>query len=169
MSNLKPIAAQLYSVRSELAADFEGTVRQIADMGYVGVEPYGGMPCDLADAAALFDELELQVGSCHVPFPTGADQDSVLAIAEAFAPDRVCIAFMPPDEFETLDSINAACEKLNRAGEFARANNLSLGYHNHWWEFKQLNGANTLDLMLAEAGRERLPADRHLLGASRRT
>ena len=27
---------------------------------------------------------------------------------------------------------------------------MSLGYHNHWWEYKQLNGTATLDLMLAE-------------------
>ncbi len=29
-------------------------------------------------------------------------------------------------------------------------NGLALGYHNHWWEYKQLNGVNTLDLILSE-------------------
>ena len=44
MSGIKPLALQLYSLREALAQDFEGIVRQVADMGYVGVEPYGGMP-----------------------------------------------------------------------------------------------------------------------------
>ena len=53
-------------------------------------------------------------------------------------------------EFETLDAIKRVCERLNRAGEFAQSNGLTLGYHNHWWEFKRLEGQATLDLMLAE-------------------
>ena len=36
-----PIAAQVYSVREEAAADFEKTMRQLADMGYHGVELAG--------------------------------------------------------------------------------------------------------------------------------
>ena len=34
-----PIALQLYSVRQDLAQDFVGVMRQIAGMGYIGVEP----------------------------------------------------------------------------------------------------------------------------------
>src|SRR5688572_2332767 len=33
-----PIALQLYTLRDPLAQDYEGTVRKVADMGYVGVE-----------------------------------------------------------------------------------------------------------------------------------
>jgi sugar phosphate isomerase/epimerase len=150
MSDLKPVGVQLYSVREELATDFEGTVRRVADMGYVGVEPFGGMPEGLENTAALFRELELDVLNSHVPFPDDANKDTVLEIAEAYDLNRVCIAFMPPAEFETIDSIKRTCEKLNRAGEFAAANGLELGYHNHWWEYKQLDGTATLDLMLDE-------------------
>lgn len=150
MSQLKPIALQLYTLREALAADFEGVVRQVAAMGYIGVEPFAGMPCPLDDAAALFAELGLEVFNSHIPYPDEANAETVLAIAEAFSLERVCIAFMPPDEFETADAIKAACAKLNQAGEFARDNKLSLGYHNHWWEFRQMNGSSTLDLMLAE-------------------
>ena len=33
-----PIAIQLYSVRDDMAADFEGTLRKIKELGYDGVE-----------------------------------------------------------------------------------------------------------------------------------
>ena len=36
-----PVAAQVYSVREEAAADFEKTMQQLADMGYDGVELAG--------------------------------------------------------------------------------------------------------------------------------
>ena len=105
MSDLKPVGVQLYSVREELAQDFEGTVRRVADMGYVGIEPFGGMPGGLEKTAALFRELELEVFNSHVPFPDDANSDAVLAIAEAYELNRVCIAFLPATEFETIDSI----------------------------------------------------------------
>ena len=150
MSDLKPVAVQLYSLREALERDFEGTIRNVADIGYIGVEPYGGMPGELDDVASLFRELGLQVCSSHVAFPDDGNKESVLAIAEAFGLDRICIAYLPPTEFESVDSIKRTCERLNQAGAFANANGLSLGYHNHWWEFKQLNGAATVDLMLEE-------------------
>ena len=150
MSDVKPLAVQLYSLREALARDYEATIRSVAEIGYPGVEPFGGMPGGLGATAQLFRELGLEVCSSHVPFPDEANKDAVLAIAEAYGLERVCIAMMPPAEFDSVDSIKRACEKLNRAGEFAQANSLSLGYHNHWWEFKQLNGCATLDLMLDE-------------------
>ena len=150
MSGLKPVALQLYSLREALAVDFESIVRQVADMGYVGVEPYGGMPGGLENSAALFRELGLEVLNSHVPFPEGADADAVLAIAEAYGLDRVCIAYLPPTEFETVDLIKRTCERINSAGQFASDKGLQLGYHNHWWEYKQLNGTATLDLILDE-------------------
>lgn len=150
MSELKPIALQLYTVRELLGEDFEGTVRRVAETGYIGVEPYSGMPCELSEAADLFRELGLQTFNSHVPFPDEAANDAILEIAEAFDLASIAIAMMPPDDFESIDSIKNVCERLNRAGEFARANGLDLHYHNHWWEFKQINGSATLDVMLDE-------------------
>lgn len=150
MSGMKPVALQLYSLREALAVNFEGIVRQVADMGYVGVEPYGGMPGGLENSASLFQELGLQVLNSHVPFPDEEHAEAVLAIAEAYGLDRVCVAYLPATEFETIDAIKGTCEKLNRAAQLASAKGLQLGYHNHWWEYKHLNGAATLDLMLDE-------------------
>ena len=150
MSNIKPLALQLYSVREALAEDFEGTVRRVANMGYLGVEPYGGMPGGLAEAASLFSELDLAVFNSHVSFPDDANRDAMLEVAEAFNLSRVTVSYMPPAEFETLDGIKRVCEGLNGAAELAKSHGLALGYHNHWWEFKRLDGQMTLDLMLDE-------------------
>ena len=150
MSNMKPVALQLYSLRDALAKDFEGIVRSVAAMGYVGVEPYGGMPGGLRATAALYQELELEVCNSHVPFPDEENLDSALAVAEAYGLSRVAVAYLPETEFATLDAVKRVCERLNRASETLQANKVQLGYHNHWWEYKELDGQATLDVMLSE-------------------
>lgn len=50
-----PVALQLYSVREAMEADFEGTLRQVKDMGYEGVEfagLYGRTPAAVRDLLA---------------------------------------------------------------------------------------------------------------------
>ncbi len=150
MAEMQPIALQLYSLREQLGQEFESAVRRVAAMGYIGVEPYGGMPAPLADAAALFRELDLQVCNSHVPFPDDANKEAVLEIAAAFELQDIAIAFMPPENFESIDAVKRTCQRLNDAGQFASANGLKLHYHNHWWEFKIIDGESTVDLMLEE-------------------
>ena len=52
-----PLAVQLYSVREALARDFDGVVRQIADMGYAGVETAGFPGTTPQAAARLFQDV----------------------------------------------------------------------------------------------------------------
>ena len=63
-----PIALQLYSVRTDMEADFEGTLKKVKDLGYDGVEfagLYGNKP---ADIKAWCEEIGLVPISAHVPF-----------------------------------------------------------------------------------------------------
>lgn len=39
----KPISLQLYTLRDALAQDFESVIRKVAAIGYIGVEPFGGL------------------------------------------------------------------------------------------------------------------------------
>jgi len=67
-----PVALQLYSVREVIAAcGFDEVVRQVAGMGYAGVEPAGFPGTTPAQAKKLFDDLGLAVTSAHLPLPLG--------------------------------------------------------------------------------------------------
>ena len=48
-----PIALQLFSVRNDMAADFEGTLRKVKDLGYDGVEFAGLFDHSAADILSL--------------------------------------------------------------------------------------------------------------------
>ena len=48
-----PIALQLYTLRAATARDFAGTLRQVADIGYAGVEAAGFEGTTVPAAAKL--------------------------------------------------------------------------------------------------------------------
>ena len=63
-----PIAIQLYSVRGDMAQDFEGTLRKVKEMGYDGVEFAGIFGKSAAEIKAMCDEIGLIPISAHVPY-----------------------------------------------------------------------------------------------------
>ena len=143
-----PIALQLYTVREAMAGDFTGVVERVADMGYVGVEPIYKLPgTTTGEAARLFKDLGLAVPSAHVPLPLGDDERGVLDFMAAM--DSPCIiSGKGPDGFFTLDLLKRTCDLFNEAQAVAAANGLSLGYHNHWWEYGHVEGRYVYQVML---------------------
>lgn len=151
---MKPaIALQLYTLREIAADDFEGMVRMVAEMGYVGVEP-AGFPGSTPEAAGkLFKELGLTVPSAHTGLPLGDTKNEVLDAMAAIGCPRI-ITGKGPDDFNTLDKIKATCDLFNEANAAARAAGLAFGIHNHWWEYTAVEGVMPYQVML-----ERLDAD----------
>lgn len=143
-----PIALQLYTVRDALAQDFDGVIRQIADMGYDGVETAGFPGTTPQAAARLFQELGLTVSSAHAPLPLGDRQGEVLETMAALGCQRLVCAYLSPDEYRGLDQIKRNCDMLNEANAVAVANGLSFGLHNHWWEFEPVEGQYPYHLWL---------------------
>jgi sugar phosphate isomerase/epimerase len=148
MTSLPAIGLQLYSLREALKADFAGTVRRVAAMGYAGVEPFG-VPDNLAEAAALYRELGLQVPAAHVPMPLGDDQARTLRVADAYGLTRI-VSMFGPDQFRTPDDIRRSCDRINEAARVAAENGLALGYHNHWWEFQPVDDHSPYQIMLEQ-------------------
>ena len=62
---LPQISVQLYSLRDALEADFEGTIRKLAAIGYPCVEPAGLHGCKAAEVTKLFADLNLAAPSAH--------------------------------------------------------------------------------------------------------
>ena len=143
-----PIALQLYSVREQLAKGFEPVIRQLADIGYVGVEP-AGFPVGTtpAQAAQLFKSLGLQVCSAHTGLPLGDDKNKVLDVAKTLGLKRL-VSGKGPNDFKTVELIKQTCDLFNQAAQVATENGLTLSIHNHWWEFELLNGKPVYKYML---------------------
>ncbi|MBM4049504.1 MAG: sugar phosphate isomerase/epimerase [Planctomycetes bacterium] len=142
-----PVALQLYTLRESLAKNFEAGVRKVAELGYVGVETAGFPGTTPAAAAKLFKELGLEVCSAHVGLPVGPKKQEVLDTMNTIGSKRIVTGF-GPDQYKTTDLIKASCAKFNEAAAVARENGMTLGIHNHWWEFQQVEGRHVYKVML---------------------
>ena len=143
-----PIALQLYTIRDLLAQEYEGTIRKIADMGYVGVETanlFGDSP---ASAARLFNQLGLAVTSAHGPLPLGDQKQEIIDTMGALDCKRLILPWQPPEKYQSLDGIRSVCDLLNEGAVVAKANSFQLGYHNHWFEYEILENRIPIDVML---------------------
>jgi sugar phosphate isomerase/epimerase len=148
-TSTKPISVQLYSVRGQMAADRDGTVRRVAELGYRAVEPYN--PADDPEGLRrLADELGLTISGVHAgglvrdPEPGPAFE----AVAQLGAELAIVPAGIPEGEFTTRDGIARAADLLNGLSEQAAGHGLRLGYHNHWWEFEpRIDGVHALEVL----------------------
>jgi sugar phosphate isomerase/epimerase len=143
-----PIALQLYTVRDALAKDFTGVVKKIAEMGYAGVETAGFSSTTPLAAAQLFSDLGLSVCGAHSPLPLGDQKNQALETLAALKCKRLICAWQPPEKFATEDGIKRVCDTLNEASAVAQANGVSLGYHNHWFEYGLVGQRLAAEVML---------------------
>ncbi|MEY2580270.1 MAG: hypothetical protein QOE09_119 [Ilumatobacteraceae bacterium] len=130
-----PISVQLYSLRDEAAKDFEGVLRRLGDIGFVGVELAGFHDLTPKQYASIVEESGLVTSSAHLTDLSPDGMNAALDDLQEIGCDIAVCAFLPPEKFADLDAIKHSADALNKANEIARARGVSLGYHNHWWEF----------------------------------
>lgn len=140
------VSIQLYSLRDQLAADLEGTLAELAGMGYTQVECAGFSGLGATEFKAVLDGLGLHATSGHVAIPQPFDRDAweeSLQDALTLGSEYVVHPLFGYDTDTgeiTRDETSwlAFAEDLNRAGRQAQEVGLRLGYHNHNWEFLPL-------------------------------
>lgn len=146
-----PIAVQVYSVREEAAADFDSTMRALAEMGYDGVELaglYGKSPQEIRHS---LDKWGLQAVSAHVPYEEFVkDLEGTVETYRAIGCPFIAVPYLGGERWyggskyqETLSYLAVIAEKCKEAG-------MQLLYHNHDFEFsKTQDGAYQLDAFYA--------------------
>jgi sugar phosphate isomerase/epimerase len=132
-----PIALQLYTVRGLLAADFNGVVRKVAEMGYAGIETAGFPGTSPQAAAVLFTSLGLKVVAVHAPLPTGEHKDEVLGTCAALECKQLIHAGTDRNVLKTVDQVKRYSEMLNEINHQVQQEGILFGVHNHWWEFQK--------------------------------
>jgi sugar phosphate isomerase/epimerase len=127
------IGLMLYSVREACARDLEGTLREVAAIGYDGVEIFDLHGHTPATVGAWLEELGLVALARHSQLPPIEDDLAALAEeARALGWQRLVVSYVDPVDLteETLDRIAGAAAA-------ARGRGLELGYHNHDAEVSQ--------------------------------
>lgn len=148
---------QLFTVRDPLSADPDGTLRQVADMGYREVELAGLSGMTATAFLARLKHHGLAAPSIHAGYDSLLrDFDGVLREARTFGASFVVCPSIDADERRTADDWKRVCRTLAEAGRAVRSHGLALAYHNHDYEFVPFaDGATPFDLLLRETD----PAD----------
>ncbi len=141
------IALQLYSVREEMAADFEGTLRKVQALGYDGVEFAGLFGKSATEVRMICDALGLVPVSAHVPFTDMMEDPSLLDVYQEIGCQFVVIPYLTPEYRPGSARFSEVIEGARMLGEKARALGMKLAYHNHDFEFVQVDGEYALDIL----------------------
>jgi sugar phosphate isomerase/epimerase len=145
------IGVQLYTLRQELQRDFEGTLKNVAAIGYREVEfvdLFGHSP---GTVRALLDRLELVTPSSHVSCSAlGHRWPETLETAKILGQTFIVCPWIDPDLRSNPDGWKHAAERFNRAGEASKKLGIQFAYHNHDFEFSPVNGRLPYDILLAE-------------------
>jgi sugar phosphate isomerase/epimerase len=143
-----PIMLQLYNVRDELAKDFDGTLKQVASLGYTHVElalaaAYGKTA---AQFKASLDRVGLTAISAHVPFGDMiADPEKSISFHMDIGCKFIVIPFLGDEDRSTGPRYEAVKKEIAKLGGFVNKKGAVLLYHNHEFEFADYNGKYALD------------------------
>ena len=140
VSTTAPISVQLYSLREASAENFDAVLEQLANIGYAGVEPFnlfGKSPTEFKQQA---ESLGMRISSSHYPWVNRADDlgqvaDTLAALGLTRAPG----GYMP-DDFADMDAVKRTTEQVANLVDTLAGHGLTLCLHNHWWEYRELDG-----------------------------
>jgi sugar phosphate isomerase/epimerase len=156
-----PVALQLYTVRDVTADDFAGTVKQVADMGYAGVEvagDTGGM--SPAELKAFLGDLGLALAGSHIGLDLlEGDLQKVIDDNLALGNPWIVCPWMPEDRRADGAGWRKAAETLTEIGAKVKAAGLQLCYHNHSFEFETFDGKTGFDIFYGAADPELVKAE----------
>jgi sugar phosphate isomerase/epimerase len=143
-----PVALQLYSVRNEMAGDFEGTLRKVKDMGYDGVEFAGLFNRSIPEIKNLLMELNLLPVSAHVPFVEMIlDPEKVLGMYAELGCQYVAVPYLTEEYRPGTDGFSKVIEAIKLLGKVSNEKGMTLLYHNHDFEFVKVDGEYGLDVL----------------------
>ncbi len=158
-----PLGLQLYSVREMLAKDYEGTLKQIASLGYREVEAAGFYGRSPEQVKAALGAAGLSMPSAHYSAKVlQASLDETIAYGKALGLRYIICSFPALKDPSRLkdQSFRAQVEAFNmedyrfNAGQFngwgrkVKAAGMQFGYHNHTMEFTPQGGSTGFDEMI---------------------
>jgi sugar phosphate isomerase/epimerase len=155
---------QLYSIRDDMKKDPQGTLKQLADMGYKHVEHanyvnrkfYG---YSATEFKKILNDLGLTMPSGHTVMGKQHWDSSkndftdewkwTVEDAAAMEQQFVISPWLDESLRKNYDDMKRYMEVFNKSGELCKKSGMKFGYHNHDFEFSQkLNDVMVYDIIL---------------------
>jgi len=158
------VGLQLYSIRAEMTKDPLGSLKKLAEMGYVYVEHanyvnrkfYGYTPSEFRK---VLDDLGLKMISGHTVMGRQHWDESrkdfsdswkyTVDDAAVLGQQYVVSPSMDDSMRKNYDDFKRYMDVFNKCGELCQKLGMKFGYHNHDFEFSEkLNNEKLFDIMM---------------------
>lgn len=143
------IGLQLYSLREDLKADFEGTLAKVKEMGFDYVELAGGLyDRDAKEIARIMKESGLELISMHRAYSSLLENPSDIEMLRDLGVRFCGLPWMPADQYVLEENFQQRIKDFTKIGQMLKDNGIQLLYHNHDFEFLPYEGRPLLERML---------------------
>lgn len=141
----------LFTMRTPLAQDFEGTLAQLAAIGYATVGVSGRHGNTAAQIRGMLDRTGLKAVLEHVPYTaiTSGGWAQALEDVRTLGGKWIVIPSLPAT-MHSPAGYREAARQFNEAGLAARRAGLKLLFHNHDVDHRVVDGENLFDILVNE-------------------
>jgi len=155
-----PIGCQTWPVRTMIAKDFQGTIKQLAEAGFQAIElcsPVGYSDSGFAGLGKYTGaELRKILGDSGVTCVSShfgieelrKDQAGRIAWAKDVGLTQMIVPSLDGPRKPTMDDVKRAADEYNKMGEQAAKAGIVQGLHNENFELTMVDGKRTYDLLL---------------------
>lgn len=142
------VGIQLYTLRDAMTADALGSLKKLSALGYKNLELanysdgkfYGFMPTELKK---IVTDLGMEIKSSHAAVEsTGITPETAKAMADAHAEVGVkyCVQPWVNEQDRSIETYKKMIGDWNEVGRIMKGVGIQFGYHNHNFEFANIDG-----------------------------
>lgn len=162
-SKVDSFGFQVWTIRKELLADFPGTLKKMAALGYSEVEMCSPLGYSMAgfkplnemsgtEMKKVIEDSGLTCNSSHFTGPELRDSlDNRIQWATEIGMKQMAQS-MPNIKLKgaTMDDWRKTAQELNEIGEKTKAAGIQMVYHNHNFEFQRIDGELIYPVLMEE-------------------
>jgi sugar phosphate isomerase/epimerase len=153
------VGLQLYTIRDAMAADVKGSLQKVSDLGYKNLELasysdgkfYGYAPSEFKK---MVSDMGMDIISSHTQVEAaGITVDNARKMADDHAALGVkyCVQPWVEEADRNVESYKKMVGDWNEVGRIMKSAGIQFGYHNHNFEFENLDGVVPYyDILLKE-------------------
>ena len=155
-----PIGCQTWPVRTMIARDFPGTIKQLADAGFQRIElcspvgyadsGFGGIAkLKGAELRKILSDAGVSCESSHFGIKELRDnlQDRI-AWAKDVGLTQMIVPSLDGPRNPTMDDVKQAADEYNKIAEQSKNAGIQQGLHNEEFELSTVDGRRTYDVLL---------------------
>ena len=151
-----PVGLQLWTVRTECAKDFPGTIAKVAKMGYKGVEFAGFFNYSAKDVRKMLDDNGLLCSGSHtaIDLLTNEKLAATMEFNKTIGNKFVIVPWLDRKQLNTKADWLAKAKTFNELADKTRNEGVRIGYHSHQGDFLPIDGETPWDILFGNTSKE---------------